>query len=227
MAVSVREAGTPNKTGTGAILLSIPVTTAAGDLMVAFCYHFASTLFDDTTGWTKYHSVASSNGSWAVFYRFWQSGDTDPTFTPTTGNDSLVGVIISFSGVDSGTPIDTAITAADFAAPASPYNVTISALTTSANGALAVFGWGSLDDNTWAYQSGGGVETVPGYDNVVGSDNSFGIATKAMATAGGTLDQVSQQTNKQADAGRSIKLALAPAAAPAARNRVLGIIVNA
>jgi len=70
------------------------------------CKPFDATIVTPS-GWTNLAAGSGNNGSvapfldagsvlWAVFYREWQSGDTDPTVTITNGNTALC-VIHAFS----------------------------------------------------------------------------------------------------------------------------------
>jgi len=223
MAVAVRGVGTPLYSSGAVVSPEIPAGVQAGDLLIAFMYDYSNSTYAQTAGPTfteEWDSGAAGYGSWAIYSRWWQSGDGTPSFTASI-SDSSVGVIIAFSGVAPTSFFDVAIGGSSFEAPLTPFNITLSAFSTNTNGALAVFCWGSIDDNEWAYQSGGGTQQVS-FDTVVGSDCAFCIATKEMAVAGTTGDQVAQQTLKGGDQGRLLWFALKPI--PTISNKVLAII---
>ena len=206
-AVGISIAGTSTTTTP-----TIPAATQTGDLMVAFVPCRATATPETETGWDS-AALTLSSINMRIYYRYKQAGDSNPTFDITNaGAETVSSFIISFYNVDPTTPFDVAITdAGDFSAPGSPYDVTLTGFNTSTDGAFAVYGWVSLDDNTWVYQSGGGAGLIA-YNAVDATDISVCVAGESIPTAGGTGDQVARQTAKAWDAGAKFYFALKPAA---------------
>lgn len=189
-----------------------------------------------TTGGQTWTELAESNrGSgeinlvvyWCIFDGTW---DEDPavTATPTGSTDSLQLVMHVFAGVDTSTPFDVVEVASTFAAPADPFDVTITEITTLTNGAAVVAIWASSDNNTWAVQTGswaniGGAQYR---NNPAGAgDNSISTAYRIFATAGASGDVVNSQETLGGDQGITRIMALKPAAAAATSRRgtLLGV----
>ena len=199
--VMIRVIGTPVGVDATSITPGIPSGTQVGDLMVmvistgAYNYPTHST----PSGWVKqYSSPNDSNfNHFSVYTRFFQSGDGDPTVGQTYA-DPVIGVIISLVNADTSTIFDISPNSNWVGTPTSPFDVTISAITPSVAGSMAIFIWGSTDDNTWVYQSGGGDELLS-FDSTAGSDNALCIVDKPMPTAESTGDQVARETNKAGD----------------------------
>ena len=209
--VAIRAVGTPVYVNDTQVSPIIPAETQDGDLMIALCFHRIQTgaTWNDLTGWTKYN-LYGNYCSIAIYLRIKQSGDGTPTFTNPAATNSLIGVIISVYNHDPSTPIDVTPAGAEFTGPGSPYDVTIATFNTLTNGALAFMAWASQDDNSWAYQSGGGNQLVS-QNNTLGSDNSCCIVSKSMPTAGAVGAQVARQTLNGGDFGRKIWFAIKPA----------------
>ena len=201
--------GTP-ATGNSALTPAIPPEAAVGDKLLVLAYSRVDSItFTVSAGWDEnYDPGGQTNGSWFVASRTYQSGDGDPMVTPSS-NESIIAFIVALYNFDPTTLFDVAIAGSAFAVPGSPYDVTLAGFNTNTDGALAFFCWGSLDNNTWVYQSGGATQQVS-QDNTTGSDNSMQVDTKSMPTAGATGDQVSRQTNKAGDAGRILWFAIKP-----------------
>jgi len=212
--VTIRDVGTPSW-GTTSTTPTIPAVQV-GDLMVLIVFARADSLtFGCSAGWDeRYDPGSQTKGSYAVYTRIYQDSDGDPTITPSSSGNH-VSVIFTLYNFDSAI-FDVSISGSNFAAPASPYNVTISSFNTVADGALAFYLWSSTDDNTWAYQSGGGTQRI---SSDYGGNTSFCVVTELVSSAGATGDQVSQQTNVGPDWGRILWFAIKPAA-------VKGLIQN-
>ena len=107
MAFALRAAGAW-AAGSTAPAPTIPASTAAGDMMLLHivCKPFSATI-NTPSGWLLVTGTDGTNGSVAsgtdtgsvqqkTFYRFWLSGDANPSISITSGNVSLA-VIKSFS----------------------------------------------------------------------------------------------------------------------------------
>ena len=92
------------------ITFSVPAGTTTGDVMVAAITNTGSgTMASTPSGWTLIRSVtlASGKGTLAAYYHAVKAGDPSSyTWTvPNTSSDCVVGVI-TFTGVDTNTPVD-------------------------------------------------------------------------------------------------------------------------
>jgi len=143
---------------------------------------------------------AFSWGSTAAAYQLWmvvlRGADTSSIGNVLDGNMAGAGAVDYITG--------------SFAAPASPFDVTIPAgsVTTSTDNAVVFAEWHSADDNTWALQTPGWSQPggQPQWRTMAaaggaGADSSSSIAYLAQPTAG----PVAAVTNRQAS----------PAASPA------------
>ena len=108
--------------------------------------------------------------------------------------------------------VDVAQVSGNFAAPSSPYTVTIPGITTITDGALVFAAWASSDDNTWGALTAGW--STPGsppgpaqYRNTSGNDASQTHAYKVMAIAGASGDVSKNQTLNGGDAGAYLIIA--------------------
>jgi hypothetical protein len=183
--------------------------------MVAIAYsRVNSATFTCSAGWDeRYDPGGQTNGSFALYTRVFQAGDGDPTITPSS-NETIIAVVISLRNAAASSFFDVAIAGAAFAAPGSPYDVTIGTFNTVTDGALAIYCWGSLDNNLWVYQSGGGSELVS-KDETAGTDAALCVAAESIPAYGATGDQVARQTAKAGDAGRKLWFAIKPVASAA------------
>ncbi|MFH1596710.1 MAG: hypothetical protein ABIG94_10140 [Pseudomonadota bacterium] len=219
--VAIRAVGTPAIVNTISVTPTIPAETQVGDLMVLLAYGRVGGV-SASAGWNDItNGYGSAFGCIAGFYRYYQNGDPNPTIT-FGGAESNIAVIISLYNTISSSPLETVYSNNQFLAPTTPFDVILSSFNTNTNGALALFCWGSMDDNTWVYQSGGATQQVS-IDNTLGSDNSFCVATKSMPTAGAVGNQVSRQTNKAGDNGARLWFAIKAAPSGASYNESVAL----
>src|SRR6476646_364779 len=67
--------------GVTSISTSFPSGVAAGDLLILFVARLNSLTTTDPSGWTRLNTDTTNNGTFEVWYRWYQAGDTAPTVT--------------------------------------------------------------------------------------------------------------------------------------------------
>lgn len=223
--VAIRNVGAVAEGATTTVTPTIPTGTQVGDLMLLVCYQrkLTATGMSCSAGWTEDLDIGNdaSYYSTTIYSRIFVAGDGNPTVT-SSGSGVLIAVIISLYNTAASSYYDVAIGNDTFAAPTTPFTVTITGFNTGTDGAMAFFIWESSDDNTWDYLEAGGATQRVSY-NDAGASCSFCIATKAMATAGGTGNQSATQTNKAGDSGRRIWFAIEPLASTGRTGNVTGV----
>lgn len=198
-----------NSNSTSPTVVTPPSSMTAGQLVVVVC---SNRLKSDTHAvsqaggqtWTKLSTKTSTtyyssttwfycvfNGTWSASPSFSHGGTNNTcimlVFTPTAGSSWLV---------------DVAESPANFAAPSTPYDVTITGITCAAN-SVTIASWFSQDDNTWAYQAGTSW-TQPAtatVNNLDGNDSGMLMAYRLMPSGGSSGSPVGRETTNQADGG--------------------------
>lgn len=200
-------------------LTAVPVTPPgamlAGDLviLVANSRETGNTLTISADGgqaWTSQAANTTNTSSRIFWARFNGTWSTDPSVAfPAAGNATTVTMhVFRPSATANGWALDVAQTNASFAAPAAPRDVTITGITTVTDGALVFASWFSIDDNTWALQTGGWTNAGGAqYRNTDGNDTSQSSAYMILATAGASGNVTNRQTANAGDAGNSSILA--------------------
>ena len=146
----------------------------------------------------------SARSFWCVFNGTW-SADPSVVFGATTGNTARMLVFRPSGGVSSLWEVDVAESSGLYAAPGSPYAVTITGITTKHDGALVIAGWTSSDNNTWGSLTAGWTALSPTQvRNLAGSDSSMTHAWMIDAVAGATGNVSQTQTAYEPDAGTYI-----------------------
>jgi hypothetical protein len=126
----------------------------------------------------------------------------------STNSNTVVMHVFRPSNTSSVWQVDVAQVSGNFAAPSSPYTVTIPGITTITDGALVFATWASTDDNTWGSLTAGW--STPGsaqYRNTSGSDQSQTHAYKVMAIAGASGNVSKNQATLGGDAGARLIIA--------------------
>jgi MSHA biogenesis protein MshQ len=192
-----------------------PASMVVGDLvvMIANAREAGQTITISATGgqsWTT-ETAVTTNGSLRIFWaRYTGSWSTNPAVTFPSGANATTVVMHVFRPTSSVNTwgIDVPQVTSSFAAPASPYNVTIPSITTFTHGALVLAVWESVDNNTWGLQTSGWANAgTAQYRNSDGSDSSQSSAYKIMPTAGASNDVINRQTGRGPDAGNRAILA--------------------
>ena len=111
MAIAFGAAGTYAADATnGPITPAYPtgITTATRPCAVTLVYRSTQGTIPTPSGWTLANSVnIPSGGTFAVFIRMYQSGDSAPSYT-TSGSTGLYGAMAYWSDVDPTSPQDVA-----------------------------------------------------------------------------------------------------------------------
>jgi hypothetical protein len=182
-----------------------------GDLYVLVAaYRGTATLSVAETGgqtWTAEANAQANGQTVRVFWsRFNGNWTANPSVTNTTGTSTLT--VYSFAvGMSAGwhPEIDTVFSAGSH----SGGTVMVPSFTTIADGALALLGWVSSDNNAWSSPPAGW--STPGgqlqWRNGNGSDNSIGLAYQVKGSAGATGSIARGQTGNGPDSGIYFRLA--------------------
>lgn len=185
-----------NGSAAGAPLTITPVgSMVAGQLCIVYSV--------DRAG-TSTHSVSNAAGQkwtktgdgwgelfWCVFNGTWPN---DPEFTYTGSvNQTLIMIVFAPTNKSFMWGFEAEVIGT-YAAPSSPFTVTITGRTTTHASTVTLASWTSSDDNTWGTLSGSGWDKTglsAQYRNVAGQDASSTFAYN-IQTATATLANVSQ-----------------------------------
>jgi hypothetical protein len=179
-----------------------PASMVEGDLVLLYAYSQASGLtqaISATGGQTWYSGIQCSYTGlsarlfWCRFNGTWTA---NPSFSASsTVNNTAVMLVFRPSSGSNYWEIDAAEAESDFSAPADPYTVTISGLTLSAAGVIAVARWATYNNNTWGSLAGTGWTKTGLPDQVInlaGTNDSSMSFAYFIATAAGATGDVSQ-----------------------------------
>ncbi len=138
---------------------------------------------------------------WCRFNGTW-GANPSVSFGATSNNGVVMLVFRPTQGSNTWS-VDVAEVGGTYAAPSSPFTVTITGITTLTNGAVVIAAWGSADDNTWGSLTGGWTAlSTAQFRNTSGSnDGSITAAYKVMATAGPSGNVAQNQATLGGDAG--------------------------
>jgi hypothetical protein len=129
------------------------------------------------------------------------------TTSVTSGIFGCVLLVFRPTSTSNTWDVDVAATSSTYTAPANPYTVTRTGLTTVANNAVAIATFYSGDDNIWGTLSGANWVQV-GSQYRVGSNMSTAYAYQIVATGGTATGNVSlNQTALGGDAGTTVIVA--------------------
>jgi hypothetical protein len=239
-AITFFASATAASSGAAALAITPPATMQANDyvILLANLMHntAATTLSIGETGgqaWTsevEQDSAEAPAGAWnntRLFHcRYDGTWTADPSVDRSASSgSSFTLTMLVFRGVDVTTALDVAAASGQFTAPGSPFDVTVTGITTLTNNAMAVFLWTSNDDNTWTLQTGGWAQDFTEVVNTTGTDSSQTHAYKIQATAGGTGNVTNRQATLGGDAGVFWTLALKEQAT-AARRRLSPMVLQ-
>ena len=155
----------------------------------------------------------SARSFWCVFNGTW-TANPSVSFGATTNNSVRMLVYRPNSGVLATWSIDVAEVSGVYAAPSTPFTVTITGITTITAGALVLAGWTSADDNTWESLTAGWNAFTPSQvRNLAGSDTSITDAWMIKASPGSTANVAQNQVASAGDAGTKTIIAFKEIAA--------------
>jgi hypothetical protein len=190
-----------------------PGSMAEGDLVVVICNYREfnvdrniTVAVDGGQAWTSETIIRNAASEVQTARLFWcrydGTWDANPQFTVTTGTSNFTATMHVFrSSVSSNTwAVDVAQVAAGYAAPSTPFDVTITGISTNTDGAIVIAYWCGASLNTWTLQTGGWANagTVQ-YRNNTPSNQSASTAYKVMASHGASGDVVNRQNTLQDD----------------------------
>lgn len=130
------------KQGSAPLVPAVPASTAAGNLLVAFCWNTQSSGFHAPDGWSApagwtQRTAWTGNGPVAIFYKYAAASETAPSFSPTylgtaqTGGTNVVAVL-NYGNPAASSPIR----AVGYTADAAANNHVTPSLTASAGDTL-------------------------------------------------------------------------------------------
>ena len=210
--------GTAAAKNNASVTPTLPSGLQADDLMLCFASARGNGTLGTPTGWTqKWQLAHASSGinNAALFYRFYQAGDGDPTVTYTGGafGHTVIAQVCAFRGVDPANPFDVQ---GATSSNASQVNIgPISGITTGANGkCVIVFGHRADDCTSVAALSGDGLtwNEIGEPDSTLGDDagevwdyaisttGSITITNKTFTVTGGSANRgmgVMQSLNEE------------------------------
>lgn len=199
-------ASTPADNGAnGALTTTItpPGSMVAGDLVVVHVSNRTNSAtwsvgLDGGQTWTAETAYIPATGALGcrIFWcRYDGTWDVSPRFdcTASTGNTAIMHVFRPDSGSKLWA-IDVAQVTGQFAAPTTPFTVTITGRNTVAADTVTLACWSTFDDNTWNSLSGTGwaVTGSAQYRNTDGSDTSSTFAHYLAAAAATAVPNVSK-----------------------------------
>ncbi len=215
-----RPADNGAQAGPGPVAVTPPAMQAGDFVLLIGAYRLNTTISISETGGQTWTSLtASQRGivlTTGIFYcAFNGTWTANPSISIASGTAGLSAIMHVFRGVDPTTPLDVAQVVGNYAAPASPYNVTITGITTNTDGAWVIAVWGCTlaTGPTWSLQTAGWANAGGAqYRNTTGTDISISAAYKAVSPAGAS----GNVTNRESAAaqGTSHILALRPGSPP-------------
>jgi hypothetical protein len=209
-----------NSTQGGNVSSNLLISAAGaltGDLVLV-CSHYRGnatlTLGPESAGMT-WNSLTQFNdtGNLCAVRWFWCRWNTaiyngnNPNFDVTSGSSAIAFSTVGhiFRPTTSGNlwAVDNAQASTSYAAPLTPFTVTITGITPANANTVAIAGWFSEDDNTWNSLSGTGwnVAGDPQYRNTTGNDMSSSYAYKIQTSAAATGNVSKNQAALGGDAG--------------------------
>lgn len=209
-----------------------PSGISAGDFVLVYLYSRAAINWSIVNGggqsWSSSANTAA-NGThrlfWCVFDGTWDANLEFDEGGVGSNTGIRIGRLVAFSGVDAADPwdVDPVI-----ASQASSTTFVTADYNTATDGAWALVGGGSNDDNQWSANNSFVAE--PGSGNVYwrsgwSTDASIYLARKEIASAGAVGATTLTQTANGADSGGRWYGALKPAAPPAAAGRSQAIVI--
>ena len=204
---------------TNPTVVTPPGGMLAGDLvlMIAQSRDSTATIAISNTGgqtWTSETQVNQTNCRIRLFWcRFNGTWSANPSVSFGNTNQHIVVMhVFRPSNTSSVWQVDVAQVSSTYAAPASPFTVTIPGITTITDGALVFAAWASSDNNTWGSLTAGwstpGSAQYRNNSNLSQTHAYRGIPTAAgMPIAGATGNVSKNQATLGGDAGARLIIA--------------------
>lgn len=176
----------------------------AGDILLMGSHQKATSAMSigNSAGQTWTSIAQSTFGTSSIRLYHTQYNGTCSADPQITGVDNSAAVTMVILPIRPSNPantyaVDVAAVIGQTAAPSSPFNLTITGITTLTDGAIALAGWHALDDLTWTLDTSTSWAQVGGaqYRNQQGTDISASFAYKVTSTAGATGNVMNDQTD--------------------------------
>lgn len=191
------------------LTMTPPASMQDGDLVLVSVRYRASTasITNSVTGgqaWTAETQYDTTNIRARLFWcRFNGTWAADPQFTITTGTNAIDAQMLVFRPTSAAHTwsLDAAPATATYAAPSTPFTVTVTGRDTVAASTVTLAAWHSVDNNTWGTLSGTGWSKTSLGAQYRNTNNSSTYAYN-IRTSQGTVANVSQnQASLGGDAG--------------------------
>jgi hypothetical protein len=189
----VGSASTPADNGSqaGPTVAVTPPSMQAGDfVLIIGAYWGTSPTISETGGqtWTTLTSASNTLKTRLFYCIFNGTWSANPSITVGSGTYAMTAIMHVFRGVDQSNPFDVAQTTGTYSAPSSPYDVTITGITTNTDGAWVLAVWGAIEytTETWSLQTSGWV-TLGGNqyrNNASSCRHSISAAYKVISSHG-------------------------------------------
>ena len=198
------------------LTITPPASMVSGDLVVVFSYQRGNAALTVTNAggqtWTtetSFRDVATSiSCHWATFNGTWSAS---PTFDSDLSANAFLSIMLVFRATGATWAVDVNETSSSYAAPGSPPDVTVPAVTTLTDNAIVLAAVASEDNDDWAVQTGGWTaEPTAGQKSGNGVDGSMVTVYKIQTPAGSTGTVAIRQMNVGPDAGAYFTIAFKP-----------------
>lgn len=211
----VNSASTPADNGSSGVSPTevTPPAMIAGDLVLLFAYgrNTSLTMNISATGgqlWYDQPVISATNISARLFWcRFNGTWGANPSVSfSNAGTATVVMHVFRPTKPSLRWAIEADRVETDFAAPASPFTVSITGRTTRVPSSVTIAAWFTADDNSWTSLAGAGWTVLGGaqYRNGNGMDASGTFAYNIRTTVGATNNVSKNQTTITNDAGTTM-----------------------
>lgn len=206
-------ASTPADNGasnTSPTAVTPPASMVTGDLVIMTGLYRGSSAVDMSEAggqtWSALQSAASATLSQAAFWaRYDGTWDANPSMSSsaTTNGFTVVMHVFRPSAGENTWDVDVSVTEGTFSAPSTPFDVTITGITTLTNGSVVLATYCSSDDCSWTVQTAGWAHAGTNqYRNTAGADSASSYVYQVFPSAGGTGDVLNRQSVVTGIAGR-------------------------
>jgi len=193
------------------ITLTPPASMTTGCLVYVRCYQRGTATFSvGVTGGQTWNSLTrqvdgTTNATQAFWCTFNGTWSANPRFDFSAGTNTNA-VMLVFQPTDTGKvfAVDTAESTVAFAAPTTPFTVTIPGRTPVNASTVSIAAWVTADDNTWGTLAGTGwskTSLAAQYRNTSGNDMSSTYAYRILTTATATNNVSQNQATLGGDGG--------------------------
>ena len=194
------------------ITLTPPGSMADGDLVYVELWQRGTATFSvGVTGGQSWNSLTRNTNTNIAHQAFWcrfnGTWGANPRFNFSAGtNTNAFMIVFRPTSSSYSWAVDTAQSNNTFAAPSTPFTVTITGRTPTNNSNVSLAGWITADDNTWGTLSGANwskTSLSAQYRNTSGQDMSATFAYQIQTTAAATNNVSQNQATLGGDAGNT------------------------